>query len=769
MARVLDRLGRGSFRHRWIVLIVWLVVLAAAGLGAVASGLNISNSFSIPGTESEKAQSLVAERLGEQASGVGANNSSPANEGLATSTARVVVAAPEGESFLTGTGIQDVLTALAPVAQAPDVAAVSDPVAAQAVAPDGSLVYVDVAFSVGMEDVPTATTDVLEDAADTLEADGYEVALSGGPFTAPLELVGPTEVLGLVVAAVVLIVTFGSLLAAGMPILTALLGVGIGVAGVLSLSGVTDISSSTLTLALMLGIAVGIDYALFLLSRHRQQLADGMDPETSAGRAVGTAGSAVGFAGTTVVIALAALAVTGIPFLAAMGLAASVTVVIAVLVALTLLPAIMGFAGERLRPRGRALRQAERSRDSGNRWGGFVTSHPVITLVVSAVVLLTIAIPALSMRLGLPDAGREREGSGDRRAFEMLAEGFGPGFNGPLVVLVDAAEDPSALPAAVQAVTAQVAELPDVAYAAPVAAPGASEGADAALVVVLPTGAPDSQETADLVHAIRDVRPELESATGTQLWVTGAAAANIDITEKLSSAFPLFLVIVVGLAIVLLLVAFRSVLVPVTAVLGFLLTIAAAFGATTAVFQWGWLNDIFNVDSTGPLLSFLPILLVGVLFGLAMDYQVFLVSRMREEHVHGADPVSSVRIGFAHGARVVLAAALIMISVFSSFVFSGSTQISPIAFALAVGILFDALVVRMTMIPAAMAVLGTAAWWIPAWLDRILPNVDIEGAALDRVGSHTGGGPVDEVPADAHTGAHAGHGAHAATETDPRG
>ncbi|WP_421735929.1 MMPL family transporter [Cellulomonas sp.] len=763
MARVLDRLGRGSYRHRWIVLGVWLLVLAAAAFGAVSSGLNLSNSFSIPGTESDRAQALVAERLGDQAAGVGSSSSSQAQEADEPSSARVVVAAPEGESFLEGTGIQDVLTAIGPVAQAQDVAAVSDPVAGQAVAPDGSVMYVDVQFSVGMEDVPAATTDVLEDAAAALEADGYEVALSGGPFTAPLELAGPTEAIGLVVALVVLVVTFGSLLAAGMPILTALLGVGIGVAGVLSLSGITEVSSSTLTLALMLGLAVGIDYALFLLSRHRQQLADGMDPETSAGHAVGTAGSAVGFAGTTVVIALAALTVTGIPFLAAMGLAAAATVVIAVAVALTLLPAIMGFAGERLRPRGRAMRQAEHSREARNRWGAFVTTHPIITLVVAAAVLLTIAIPALSLRLGLPDAGREPEGSGDRRAFEMLAEGFGPGFNGPLVVLVDAAEDPTALADAVGAVVATVSELPDVAYAAPVAAPGATaaEGADAALVVVIPTGAPNSQETADLVHAIRDARPDLESATGTDLWVTGAAAANIDITEKLADAFPLFLLIVVGLAIVLLLVAFRSLLVPVTAVLGFLLTIAAAFGATTAVFQWGWLSGIFNVDSAGPLLSFLPILLVGVLFGLAMDYQVFLVSRMREEHVHGADPVTSVRIGFAHGARVVLAAALIMISVFSSFVFSGSAQISPIAFALAIGILFDALVVRMTMIPAAMTLLGRSAWWIPLWLDRIIPNVDIEGAALER-GAHTAAAPVDEVPGDAHHGAHTAHGVHAA-------
>ena len=278
MARVLDRLGRGSYRHRWVVLVAWLLVLAAAAFGAVSSGLQLSNSFSIPGTESDRAQALVAERLGDQAAGVGSSSAQQANDAEAPSSSRVVVAAPEGESFLEGTGVPDVLTALAPVAGAEDVAGLSDPVTSQAVAPDGSVMYVDVQFTVGFEDVPDATTAVIEDAAADLEAEGYEVALSGGPFTEPLELAGPTEAIGLVVALIVLVVTFGSLLAAGMPILTALLGVGIGVAGVLSLSGITEISSSTLTLALMLGLAVGIDYALFLLSRHRQQLADGMDP-----------------------------------------------------------------------------------------------------------------------------------------------------------------------------------------------------------------------------------------------------------------------------------------------------------------------------------------------------------------------------------------------------------------------------------------------------------------------------------------------------------
>ncbi|WP_448058644.1 MMPL family transporter [Cellulomonas hominis] len=756
MASLLYRLGTFSFRRRWYVLVAWVLVLGGVGTAALTSGMTMSDTFTIPGTESDRAQTLVAERLGAGATGVGAGTGSNADREK-PATARVVVAAPEGQSFLDGDGLATVLGELAPVAQAADVVSVSDPVAAQAVAPDGSVLYVDVAFTVGADDVPAGTVTALEDVRTTLEQAGYDVALSGGPFTEALELVGPTEALGVVVALVVLIVTFGSFLAAGMPILTAMLGVAIGAAGTLAVSAVVDVSSATLALALMLGLAVGIDYALFLLSRHRQQLAEGVDPLESAGRAVGTAGSAVVFAGLTVLIALAGLSVVGVPFLAVMGLAAAATVGIAVLIAITLLPALMGFAGTRLVPRGRAARRAQQSARARNGWGTFVTSHPVITLVVAAAALLTVAVPTLDMRLGLPDAGQEPASSSDRQAYDMLADGFGEGFNGPLVVLVDGAKDPSVLPAAVGTVVERLQGLPDVAYVSALggatptdpAATGAAASdpaaptPEAALVVVIPTGGPNSVETADLVHAIRAERSDLEATTGTELWVTGAAAANIDITQKLADALPLFLLIVVGLAFVLLMLAFRSLLVPLTAVLGFLLTVAASFGATTAVFQWGWLADVFRVPTPGPLLSFLPVLLVGVLFGLAMDYQVFLVSRMREDHVHGASALESVRSGFAHGARVVLAAALIMISVFASFVFGGSAMIGPIAFALGIGIVFDALVVRMTMIPAVMSLLGTSAWWLPRWLDRALPDVDIEGAALERRTPAAGG--TDEV------------------------
>ncbi|MEV0646254.1 MMPL family transporter [Phytomonospora sp. NPDC050363] len=735
MASFLYRLGRAAFHRRWLVLIIWLVAVAGISVGAVASGLKMTDAFTIPGTDSARAQEILEEKFGRVAGG------GDDHDETAPASSRIVVQAPEGVDFTTGDGLPAVLGAVAPLGDAADVVEVSDPVESQAIAPDGSVLYVDVQFGGPAKDVDAGTKDAMEAIADTLEDSGYTVALSGGPFKAALEILSPTEAIGVLIALIVLVVTFGSLLAAGMPLLTALLGVGIGVGGVLSLSAVVEISSATLTLALMLGLAVGIDYALFLLSRHRQQLATGMDPAESTGRAVGTAGSAIVFAGLTVVIALAGLAVTGIPFLAIMGLAAAATVAVAVLVAVTLVPAILGFAGKRLVPRGRAARTAERVHSADNRWGHWVTAHPVVTLLLGVIFLGAIAAPVVSMRLGLPDKGSEAEESGDRQAYDMLAEGFGPGINGPLVVLVDGdAGDPQGLGAAMVATQTAIDDLPGTAYVAPPMPNGTPDanglptmnGASAALIYVLPETGPNEEATADLVHAVRG----LEAGAGTTVWVTGSAAANIDVTEKLENALPVFLAIVVGLALILLLIAFRSLLVPLTAALGFLLTVAAAFGATTAVYQWGWLSDVFNVTATGPLLSFMPVLLVGILFGLAMDYQVFLVSRMREDYVHGLatddPPLKSVRSGYAHGVRVVLAAALIMVAVFSSFVFSGSAVMAPIAFAMGLGVAIDALVVRMTMIPAVMALLGRSAWWLPRWLDRILPNVDIEGASLER-------------------------------------
>jgi RND superfamily putative drug exporter len=718
VAVFLHRLGRWAFHRRKTVLFAWIIALVAFGGLAGAFAKDADAQLTIPGVESVNALETLQERFPGGAAG--------------GATARVVFAAPDG-SAVTDPGFTAAITeALAEAADADQVAAVSDPFATQAVSPDGSIAYSTVSYGVQVDEITDDARAQLLDIADGAEDAGLRVEF-GGEATQAIPAQGAAEAIGVLVAMIVLAVTFGSLLAAGLPLLTALIGVAVGISGVLALSAVVDLTSTTPTLGLMIGLAVGIDYALFISIRHKEQMAAGVDPRESAGRAVGTAGSAVVFAGLTVMIALAGLTVVGIPFLTTMGLVAAGMVGVAVLVALTLVPALLGFAGNRfdrwkvpgLRRRQAALATKE---SAGTRWARLVTRRPLIVLLVGVIGLGVIALPALDLRLGLPTDGDLGEETTQRQAYDLLDEGFGPGFNGPLTVLVDAtdADDPQT---AFADTAAAIDGLDGVAAVAP---PIPNEAGDTAIISVVPTDGPADAGTEDLVGAIRDLRPDLTESTGSELAVTGNTALGIDISEKLGDALPVFLLVVVGLAFLLLMLAFRSILVPIKAVLGFLLSLAATFGALVAVFQWGWLANALGVESTGPVLSFLPILLIGLLFGLAMDYEVFLVSRMREEHVHGAEPKEAVIGGFRHGARVVTAAALIMGSVFGGFILGHDATIKSIGFALAFGVLVDAFVVRMAIVPAVMTLLGKVAWYLPRWLDRALPNVDIEGAALER-------------------------------------
>ncbi|SFF01460.1 MMPL family transporter [Blastococcus tunisiensis] len=718
MAVFLHRLGRWAFSRRWTVLVSWVLALVLLGGLAGAFARDADAQLTIPGVESVNALETLQERFPGGAAG--------------GATARVVFAAPEGSAVTDPELTAAIQQALAEAADAEQVAAVSDPFRTQAVSPDASIAYSTVSYGVQVDEITDDARAELLAVADAAEDAGLRVEF-GGEATQAIPAQGAAEAIGVLVALVVLAITFGSLLAAGLPLLTALIGVGVGMAGVLALSAVVDLTSTTPTLGLMIGLAVGIDYALFISIRHKEQLAAGVDPRESAGRAVGTAGSAVVFAGLTVMIALAGLTVVGIPFLTTMGLVAAGMVGVAVLVALTLVPAFLGFAGNRfdrwkvpgLRRRQAALAAKE---SAGTRWARLVTRRPLVVLLTGIIGLGVVALPALDLRLGVPTDGDLGAETTQRQAYDLLAEGFGPGFNGPLTVLVDAtgSDDPQA---AFAATAAAIGEL-DGAVAVTPAIP--NESGDTAIISVIPEDGPSAAGTEDLVTDIRDLRPGLTEDTGSELAVTGNTAVGIDISEKLAAALPVFLLVVVGLAFLLLMLAFRSILVPIKATLGFLLSLAATFGALVAVFQWGWLAGFLGVEQTGPVLSFLPILLIGLLFGLAMDYEVFLVSRMREEHVHGAEPKDAVIGGFRHGARVVTAAALIMGSVFGGFILGHDATIKSIGFALAFGVLVDAFVVRMAIVPAVMTLLGKAAWWLPRWLDRAMPDVDIEGAALQR-------------------------------------
>ncbi|GAA3579068.1 MMPL family transporter [Amycolatopsis ultiminotia] len=712
MATFLYWLGRLSFRRRALVTAVWAAVLVALGVGALTLSGKLSDSVTIPGTESQQTIDRLAERFPQAAAGGG--------------TARVAIAAPDGHTVTDPAGRAAVESVVNRLKAAPKVATVADPFQARSVSPDGRVALAQVGYQIKGYELTDGERQALLASGDQAKQQGYEVEF-GGDAVQGIPETGATEGLGVAVAAVVLIITFGSLLAAGIPLLTALIGVGIGMAGILLASGSMELNSNTPILALMIGLAVGIDYALFIVSRYRHELREGRAPEEAAGRAAGTAGSAVVFAGLTVIIALAGLTVVGIPFLGQMGVAAAATVAIAVLIALTLLPAILGFAGSRVAGSRIRVRRKVSEPSHGERWARFVARHRLPVLLAALVGLAVVAIPALSMQLGLPNDSTAAPDSTQRKAYELTSASFGEGANGPLLVVVDTG--PNHDPDALKQASAGVGRLPDVAAVTP---PRVNAAGDTALLTVIPKSGPSSTQTEDLVAAIRAQSGPLHDATGGSLSVTGQTAANIDVSQKLSDAMLPYLGLIVGLAFLLLMLVFRSVVVPLKATLGFLGSVVATFGAVVAVFQWGWLTDLLGVTSTGPIMSMLPLLLIGVLFGLAMDYQVFLVTRMREEYVHGGDPQESMVTGFRHGSRVVVAAALIMISVFAGFVLAESSLIQSIGFALAFGVLVDAFVIRMTVVPAVMSLLGRGAWWLPRWLNRILPNVDVEGASLTR-------------------------------------
>jgi RND superfamily putative drug exporter len=714
----LYRLGRFAFRRRKTVLAFWLGLLVLMGFAASQLAEETTDSFDIPGMESTEAFSLLNERFPEMAA-----------DG---STARVVFAAPAGETLTDPENQAAITRVLAALGQVPDVVRVGDPYQggpSGAVSQDGTIGYSEVSFGIQFP----AANEELEAAVEPAREAGLTVEMAGDALVEEFEQ-GGEELIGLLVAAVVLIITFGSLIAAGLPLLNAIIGIGITISAITAATGFINLSSFTPTLAMMLGLALAIDYSLFIVSRYRHERTVGRDGPEAMGRALGTAGSAVVFAGLTVMIALAGMFVARIPLITEMGLAASLAVAMSVLIALTLLPAMCGFAGKRimggripgLRARDPEADDANGRPSWGTRYVRFITRRPWPVLAIVGLAMLTLALPVTDLRLGIPDEGAMPEDTTQRQAYDLVAEGFGPGFNGPLMVVLDGGDVQAAAPQVIQT----IGQLDNVAFVAPEAQ--VNQAGDTGLVFVTPTTGPSTVETENLVDAIRDRIEGIEADTGSAISVSGSTAVMVDFNQRMASALLPYLALVVGLSFLILILVFRSILVPLKAALGFLLTMGATFGAVVAVFQWGWMTDVLGVEQTSMIISFLPIFLIGVVFGLAMDYQVFLVTRMREEYVHGKAPVPAVVTGFQHGSRVVTAAAIIMISVFAGFTLSGDDFIIQVALALALAIALDAFVVRMTLVPAVLTLMRRAAWWLPRWLDRIVPNVDVEGEKLRR-------------------------------------
>lgn len=726
MATFLYRIGRWAFRRRRLVGGLWLGALVLAVAAAAVAPAGEEEDLSMPGTESQKAFDLLDERFPQ-------NNSQGAE-------ARLVFQAPDGQRVTARENKAAVEDTLGSLDGGDQVASTTDPYETGAVSEDGTIAYSTVTYTVEAVDLTEPTKSAIEDAASRARHAGLTVEIGGSALDSEEEPGGTTELIGVAVAAVVLVLALGSLVAAGLSLLTALSGVAIAFGLVSALAAPLGLTSTVAILALMLGLAVGIDYALFITSRFRDERAQGSEPEEAAGRAVGTAGSAVVFAGATVFIALVGLGVVGVPELTKIGMGGAGAVALAVLVALTLVPALFGFFGRRVLPR--AVRKATRPGSErphrvptaadrpglGTRWARFVLRRPVAVLLTSVLGLGAVALPALSLELGLPGDESKSVETTQRRAYDLLSEGFGPGFNGPLTVVVDMPES-----ADTRATTDLVVKtVRGVDGVASVGDPVLSRTKDTAVLTAVPRTAPNSGETKDLVHAIRGEVSGVETDTGAAVLVTGTTAMNIDISEAMSDALIPYLTVVIGLAVLLLMVVFRSVLVPVKAALGFLLSVGAAFGVLVAVFQWGWAADLLGIEQTGPVMSLMPILIIGIVFGLAMDYEVFLLTRMREAYVHGASPGEAIVSGFRHSGRVVAAAAIIMISVFAGFVGMSSPTIQTMGVGLASAVAFDAFVVRMAIAPAVLALLGHRAWWLPRILNRVLPNVDIEGEALSR-------------------------------------
>ena len=711
MSAFLYRLGRNSARHPFIVIGVWLVAaVAIVGLQAGAGG-KFDNSERVPGVESQHAADVLNARFPSQGG----------------QSARIVFHTEEGR-LDDAAHASTVNGARAQLATGHNVAGVTDPFAPQAaaVSADGKTAYLDVAYAV--DKLTTAQLDDATAAAHQARAAGVQVGLTGQ--LAQLAQKPPSsELIGVGIAIVVLLIAFGSVVAMGLPIVTALMGIFVGAAAVGVLSAVMNVPEFSLILCMMIGLGVGIDYALFIVTRHRQHLHEGMSVEDSAGTANATAGLAVLFAGTTVVIAILGLFLAGLPAISAMGVAVALVVLVAMAAALTLLPGLLGLAGTKIdklsiHRKSHVTKPAHET--LSGRWAHHVGSHSVRYAIVSLGVLCAIAIPALSMRIGTPDDGNAAKHTTQRTAYDELAKGFGPGFNGPIQVVV---EVPA--PADLGAVgRVQHALQADPGISA-VTAPVFNRGGNTAVLTANPTTSPQDARTDELVHRLRsDVLPNAVDGTHARVSLTGRAMAT-DLTDRIASRLPIFIAAIVAMSFLLLMIVFRSLLVPLKAALMNLLSIAAAYGVLVAVFQWGWGNQLIGLHNTMPINPFLPLMMFAILFGLSMDYEVFLLSRIREEYVATGDNHAAVVRGLSSTARVITSAALIMISVFGAFVLTDDPNGKLFGVGLSVAVLLDATLIRMVLVPATMSLLGRANWWLPGWLDRILPHLDLEGARTE--------------------------------------
>jgi RND superfamily putative drug exporter len=707
-------------RHRVIVLLLWLTALIGMSVISQSVGTAYSNSFSLPNTESTKALDLLQ----------------AASPSVAGDREQIVFHTTNGDK-VTDPHVQSAVTSmLDKVKQVPDVSAITSPYSpfgSAQISKDGTTAFATVTFDKLAQFVSTPVAKQLVSTAQSASGPNLQVAVAGQVAeAADKQSFGGTG-LGVIMAGIVLLLVFGSVFAMLLPLLSALasLGTAIGVIGLLS--HVLKMPVFSTELVLLIGLGVGVDYALFIVTRHRQGLVAGNDVESSIVNAVNTSGRAVLFAGIIVCIALLGMFALGVSFLYGLAIAAAIGVSFTMIAALTLLPAFLGFIGPRVLSRRQKRDLAVNGPKvigSGNtgfwpRWAAFIQRRPIVPALVAFVIIVLVALPFFSLRLGSSDQGNDPTGTTTREAYDLLAQGFGPGFNGPLLLVTKNAgpADRQALDSLVNAVKTQ----PGVATVVPAVALPTKNGQTVSLITAYPTTSPEASQTTALIDHLRQVTiPATVAGTGVAVYVGGNTAIFVDFARVLSSKLPLFIGLVVVLSFLLLVMVFRSIIIPLTAAVMNLLSIGAAFGVLVAVFQWGWLGSVFQVGGPGPVESFLPVMLFAILFGLSMDYEVFLITRIQEEYVKSGDNATAVRKGLAATGKTITAAALIMILVFGSFILGGERIIKEFGLGLAAGILMDALLIRMAIVPALMFFTGKANWWFPAWLDRILPRLAVD-------------------------------------------
>lgn len=721
MAKYLYRLGYWSAENKKKTFLGTLGLLIAAILLTLNMGVSFSEEMTIPGTKSEEAGKLLEKEF-------------PSSNKYG-GTIQLVMKAPKNESLDSDDNMKVITEMLENIQKDPQVTKVATPVDLGNLNKDRSIGFATVTYKKPANKVTEASKErVLESIEITRDKD-IQTDLAGDVAFSEVEVGGITEALGVAVAYLILALTFTSFLAAGMPVLSAIIGLGIGLLLVLTGTNFLDIPSFALSLAAMLGLAVGIDYSLFIISRFRQQLAKGDSVKEAIAIATGTAGSAVVFAGATVIIALLGLSTAGVPFLTMMGISAALCVLVAIFIAIMLVPAILGALGHKVGPSRKnvVLQKISRTKGKENgyeKWGNYVIKRPLLTTLTGIALLVMLAIPFFHMQLALPDNGMKSEETTERRAYDLLEEAYGSGYHAPLVIVAEKMSTDVNTKEALASIREELEGFKNVQSITP-AMPNAS--GDVYMMSLTPETGPSDIKTTKLVKSMREKAENIADQTGMNIMVTGATAVSIDISEKLNDALPKFALLIVGFAFVLLLLVFRSILVPLKAVLGFLLSLGATLGFVVFVLQDGNLIELFGFPTASPLLSFLPVIVIGILFGLAMDYEVFLVSRMREEFSRTGDPRQAILVGMRESGGVVTAAGLIMMAVFLGFMMAPDPIIKSMGFALTFGILFDAFIVRMTIVPAIMALMGKTAWYLPKWLDRILPNIDIEGESiLDR-------------------------------------